>query len=58
MGICSLNRFEFYIADFACTFFNLMVVPIHTIYGEDSLEIVMNNCEATCIISDNERFVW
>lgn len=55
IGLCSLNRFEYYIADYGAMFFNNIVVPIHTIYGEDSLEIVLNNCEASVVVCDIQR---
>lgn len=51
VGLCSRNRVEHYIADFACIFYNLASVAVHYTIDSTSLLYVVNNAEFSAVVA-------
>ncbi len=45
VGISSTNRLDFFVADFGCQLFNMVVVPINTKLATDDIQYIINNAK-------------
>ena len=60
LAICSLNRPEWMITDFACMFQGIISVPIYRLFSEREIIHVINNTQVSVVVCDGgmlERFV-
>jgi long-chain acyl-CoA synthetase len=60
LAICSLNRPEWMITDFACMFHGIISVPIYRLFSERGIIHVINNTKVSVVVCDaeiRERFV-
>ena len=60
LAICSHNRPEWMITDFACMFHGIISVPIYRLFNEREITHVINNTKISVVVCDGEmlgRFV-
>ena len=60
VGIASLNRIEWFVADFGCVMKGMVVIPIHHYLSEDSIVEIINTTNLECIFCSldvSEKFV-
>eukprot|EP01087_Luapelamoeba_hula_P009316 TRINITY_DN2401_c3_g1_i1.p1 TRINITY_DN2401_c3_g1~~TRINITY_DN2401_c3_g1_i1.p1 ORF type:complete len:1378 (-),score=265.91 TRINITY_DN2401_c3_g1_i1:206-4339(-) len=50
VGICSVNRAEWYMADLACFFYEFVSVPIVTTLDTTAMETVVNNAQLVSVV--------
>jgi hypothetical protein len=55
LGICSGNRPEWMITDFACIFQSIISVPIYTLFNDTEIAFIINNTKVSVIVCDNHR---
>ncbi|EGG16162.1 hypothetical protein DFA_09189 [Cavenderia fasciculata] len=51
VSICANNRTEWYVADIACMFYGLPVVPMHHQVNSDAMGEILSNSETRVIVS-------
>ena len=56
LAICSLNRPEWMITDFACMFQGIVSVPIDRLFTEREIAHVINNTQVSVIVCDRGMF--
>jgi hypothetical protein len=54
LGICSANRPEWMITDFACILQSIISVPIYTLFTDREITYVINNTKVSVIVCDKQ----
>ncbi|CAF2079598.1 unnamed protein product [Rotaria magnacalcarata] len=52
LGICSENRAEWVITDFACIFQSIISVPMYCLFNDDELAYVIKNTQVSIVVCD------
>jgi long-chain acyl-CoA synthetase len=56
LAICSLNRPDWMITDFACMFQGIISVPIDRLFSEREIAHVINSTQVSVVVCDGEIF--
>lgn len=56
LGICSKNRPEWLITDFACIIHSIISVPIYSLFNDRELAHIINNTQVSVVVCDEQMF--